>query len=58
MDKIKIIAIITAALAITNIIAFALGWISVLLFWVIIIGTALVAFYIIPNMKKTKILKE
>jgi hypothetical protein len=56
MKALKISAIILIALVITNMIALALGWITPLLFWVVIIGAALLAFYVIPNMNKARIL--
>ena len=58
MNYLKLVAIILLALAILNLVLFALGIISTLFFWVIIIGLALVAFYIIPNIKEKLMLKE
>ena len=58
MNYLKLIAIVLMVIVIANLIFFALGKISAYLFWFIIIGTALIAFYIIPNIKTRNILKE
>ena len=58
MNALKILAIIMLVLVVLNLILFAMGIISPLTFWVIIIAIALIAFYIIPNMKKKLALEE
>ena len=58
MNALKILAIIMLVLVVLNLILFAMGRISPLTFWFIIIAIALTAFYIIPNMKKKLALED
>jgi Flp pilus assembly protein TadB len=58
MNYLKLIAVLLLMLVVVNLVLFALGKLSVLTFWFVIIGSALIAFYIIPNLKEKQLLKK
>ena len=56
MNSIKLIAIMLAILVIADIVLFSFGKISVLLFWIVIVFCAIMAYFGIPYMRKKKAL--
>ncbi|MBW2996017.1 hypothetical protein KY332_01820 [Candidatus Woesearchaeota archaeon] len=58
MNYLKTIAIILLIVVIANLVLFSFGLITPFLFWIIILAIALIAYYIIPNLKKKQELKE
>ena len=58
MKYLKLIAIFLLVIVIANLIFFAAGRISPYLFWFVIIGSALIAYYVIPNIKKQQVLNK
>jgi hypothetical protein len=58
MNILKLAAIALVILVIANMILFALRKISALTFWFVIGAMALITFYILPNMKKQRILDK
>lgn len=56
MNSIKLIAIMLTILVIADIVLFSFGKISVLLFWIVIIFCAIMAYFGIPYMKKKQAL--
>ena len=58
MNYLKFIAIILAILVILNLILFIFKLITPLIFWTIIIGIAIIAYYAIPYLRERAELKE
>jgi len=52
MNSIKLIAIMLTILVIADIVLFVFGKITALLFWIVIIFCAIMAYFGIPYMKK------
>ena len=51
MNILKILAIMMVCLLVANIVLFIMGRLSILLFWIIIIICAIIAFWVIPRLK-------
>ena len=51
-DYLKFCAAGLSALTIINLVLFVLGKVTALIFWSVIIFSALMAYYVIPNLKK------
>ena len=58
MNYLKLIAIFLLIIVVVNLVLFVMGQITPLIFWVVIIGIALIAYYVIPNLKERAELKE
>ena len=52
MNSIKLIAIMLTILAIADIVLFVFGKITALLFWIVVIFCAIMAYFGIPYMRK------
>ena len=53
MNILKVLAIMIVCLAVANAVFFALGKISALLFWTTIIVCAIIAYWVIPRIRKS-----
>jgi antibiotic biosynthesis monooxygenase (ABM) superfamily enzyme len=53
MNILQVLAIMIVCLAVANAVLFALGKISNLLFWIVIIVCAIIAYWVIPRIRKS-----
>lgn len=52
MNILKILAVMVICLVVANIILYTIGRLSTLLFWIIIIVAAIIAYWIMPRLRK------
>ena len=54
MNILKVLAVMVICLATANVVLFAMGKLSTLLFWIIIIVCAVIAFWVVPRVSRLK----
>ena len=54
MNILQVLSIMIIVLAIANVVLFAMGRIAPLLFWIVIIVCAIIAFWAVPKLNKQK----